>query len=56
MIFMMDYLDVLQKVNDLFFKIMEDNSITINLQVFINRRRHELDLHDEKELIDDYVQ
>ena len=56
MIFMMDYLDFLQKVNDLFFKLIGDNSITINLQVFINGKRHELDLPDEKELIEDYVQ
>ena len=53
---MMDYLDLLQKINDLIFKIMRDNSITINLQVFINERRHELDLPDENELIDEYVQ
>ena len=52
----MDYLDLLQKVNDLFFKIMGDNSIVINLQVFINGKRHELDLPDSNELIDDYVQ
>ena len=53
---MMDYLDVLQKVNDLFFRIIGDNSIVINLQVFINGKRHKLDLPDENELIDEYVQ
>lgn len=53
---MMDYLDLLQKINNLIFKIMRDNSITINLQVFINGKRHELDLPDENELIDEYVQ
>ena len=53
---MMDYLDLLQKINNLIFKIMRDNSITINLPVFINERRHELDLPDENELIDEYVQ
>ena len=52
----MDYLDLLQKINNLIFKIMRDNSITINLQVFINGKRHELDLPDENELINDYVQ
>lgn len=52
----MDYLDFLQKVNDLFFKIMGDKSIVINLQVFINGKRHELDLPDENNLIDEYVQ
>lgn len=52
----MDYLDLLQKVNDLFFKIIGDNSIVINLQVFINGKRHELDLPDENNLIDEYVQ
>lgn len=53
---LMNYLDFLQKVNDLFFKIIGENSITINLQVFINGRRHMLDLPDENELIDEYVQ
>ena len=53
---MIDYLDLLQKINNLIFKIMRDNSITINLQVFINGRRHMLDLPDENELIDEYVQ
>lgn len=53
---MLDYLDLLQKINNLIFKIMRDNSITIKLQVFINGRRHMLDLPDENELIDEYVQ
>lgn len=53
---MIDYLDFLQKVNDLFFKITGENSITINLQVFINGRRHMLNIPDENELIEDYVQ
>lgn len=53
---MIDYLDFLQKVNDLFFKIIGENSITINLQVFINGRRHMLNIPDENELIEDYVQ
>ena len=53
---MIDYLDLLQKINNLIFKIIGENSITINLQVFINGRRHMLDLPDENELIEDYVQ
>ena len=53
---MMDYLDLLQKLSNLLFKILGDNSIVISLQVFINGKRHELDLHDKNELIEDYVQ
>lgn len=53
---MMDYLDILQRINNLLFKILDDKSIVINFQVWINSQRHELDLPDKKELIDEYVQ
>ena len=53
---MMDYLDILQKFNDFLYKFLNDNKIVINLQVFINSQRHELDLPDENNLIDEYVQ
>ncbi len=53
---MIDYLDLFQKINNLIFKILGENSISIDLQVYINGKRHELDLPDEKELIEDYVQ
>ena len=52
----MDYLDLLQKISNLLFKILGDNSIVIDLQVFINGKRHELDLPGDDELIEDYVQ
>ena len=52
----MDYLDLLQKVNDLFYRLLGDSDIVIRIQVYINKERHELDLHDENELIEDYVQ
>lgn len=52
----MDYLDLLQKFSDLFFKILGDNSIVIDLQVYINKKRHTLNLPDDNELIEDYVQ
>lgn len=53
---MIDYLDLFQKINNLIFKILGENSISIDLQVYINGKRHELDLPDENELIEDYVQ
>lgn len=53
---MIDYLDLFQKINNLIFKILGENSISIYLQVYINGKRHELDLPDDNELIEDYVQ
>ena len=53
---MWDYLDLLQKISNLIFKMLGDNTIAIDLQVYINTQRHELDLPDENELIDEYVQ
>ena len=52
----MDYLDLLQKINDLLYRLLGDSNFVIRIQVYINRERHELDLHDENELIEDYVQ
>lgn len=53
---MLNYLELLQKINNLIFKILGDNSITLDLQVYINGKRHELDLPDKNELIEDYIQ
>lgn len=52
----MDYLDLLQKVNDLFYRLLGDSDIVIRIQVYINKERHELDLPGDDELIEDYVQ
>lgn len=54
---MLDYLDLLQKFNNLLYGLLGDRDIVIGIQVYINNERHELDLHDKNELIkDDYVQ
>lgn len=54
---MLDYLDLLQRINNLLYWLLGDHDIVIGLQVYINNERHELDLHDRNELIeDDYVQ
>ena len=52
----MDYLDLLQKMCNFLYMFLGDSGIVINLQVYINNERHELDLHDENEMIDDFVQ
>ena len=45
-------LDKLQKMNDALYGRMGLNRITLDLQVFINSRRHDKDDYED----DDYVQ
>ena len=53
----MDYLDILQKINDLLFAFLGDNRITIDFQVYINEKRFINDKVDVKNLIDgEFVQ
>ena len=52
----MDYLDFLQKISNMLFNVFGEKGFVIDIQVFINGKRHELDLPDSNELIDDYVQ
>lgn len=47
----MSYLDTLQKINDFLYQVLGDNKIVINLQVYINGKRFELDEVDVKEII-----
>lgn len=47
----MSYLDILQKINDFLYQVLGDNKIVINLQVYINGKRFELDEVDVKEII-----
>lgn len=53
----MNYLDILQKINDLLFAFLGDNRITIDFQVYINEKRFINDKVDVKNLIDgEFVQ
>lgn len=52
----MSYLDVLQKIVNVLYKLLGDNGLVIDIQIFINSKRHELNLPDSNELIDEYVQ
>ena len=53
----MDYLDILQKINDLLYVILKDNRITIDLQVYINEKRFISNKVDATNLIDgEFVQ
>lgn len=47
----MSYLDTLQTINDFLYQILGDNKIVINLQVYINGKRFELNEVDVKEII-----
>ena len=53
---MIDYLDFLQKINNGFHKVLGDRSIVIDLQIYINAKRNELDIPDPDSLIGEYVQ
>ena len=53
---MIDYLDFLQKLNNALYRILGDHTIVINIQVYINKQRNELDLHDTANMIGEYVQ
>ena len=52
----MDYLDGLQKISNMLFKLFGEKGFVIDIQIFINGKRHELDLPDKEYLIDEYVQ
>ena len=47
----MSYLDTLQTINNFLYQILGDNKIVINLQVYINGKRFELNEVDIKEII-----
>lgn len=49
----MDYLDILQKINNFLYLISKDNRITIDLQVYINGKRFIKNKVDKTNLIDE---
>lgn len=48
----MDYLDLLQKINDILYKICGLTDKTLELQVYINIKRNEMDIPDKREIIE----
>ena len=47
----MGYLDYLQKLNDFCFEKFGLNSLTLGLQVKINKKRHLQNQHDPSEVV-----
>lgn len=47
----MNYLDILQKINNTLYSKTGLNSITLKLQVWINTERSRKNIHDPKEVI-----
>lgn len=48
---MCNYLNFLQKINNLLYSVFGDKDFVINFQVFINTKRHEKDETDISEII-----
>ena len=46
----MDYLDFLQRINDVLFKVFGLNRVTLELQIRINTKRSEKDIVDKKQV------
>lgn len=47
----MKFLDLLQKVNDFLHRTLGLNTVTLELQVFINSRRYKKDVVDDNEIV-----
>ena len=45
------YLDLLQKINNVLYKILGTSSIVINMQIYINKKRHASDKVDKNEIL-----
>ena len=43
----MDYLDFLQRINDVLFRVFGLNRVTLELQIRINTKRSEKDIVDK---------
>lgn len=52
----MNYLDLLQKINNFLYKIFGANGLVVDLQVKINTKRAEKDISDPNDLIDGFAQ
>ncbi len=48
---MCNYINFLQKINNLLYSVFGDADFVINFQVFINTKRHENDETDISEII-----
>lgn len=48
---MCNYINVLQKINNLLYSVFGDKDFVINFQVFINTKRHKNDETDISEII-----
>lgn len=48
---MCNYINFLQKINNLLYSVFGDKDFIINFQVFINTKRHENDETDISEII-----
>ena len=48
---MCNYINFLQKINNLLYSVFGDKDFVINFQVFINTKRHENDETDISEII-----
>ena len=48
---MCNYINFLQKINNLLYSVFGDKDFVINFQVFINTKRHENDETDMSEII-----
>ena len=46
----MTYLDFLQRINDLLFRVFGLNRVTLEFQIKINSKRSEKDIVDEKKV------
>ncbi len=47
----MNYLDILQKINNILYNIFGDKKFVINFQVYINQKRFKLNKTDATEII-----
>lgn len=48
----MDYLDLLQIINNILYKINGLTDKTLELQVYINMKRNEINIPDKNEIIE----
>lgn len=47
----MDFLDLLQKINNMLYNVLGLNDLTLELQVYINTQRNKRDIHDPTEVV-----
>ena len=47
----MNYLDFIQQINNLLYNLFGLTDITLELQVYINTKRNELNIYDKSEVV-----